>query len=252
QEFSVFYSNRLSYEEVATLVERVSGAKLLSDQTIWNLSVAKAQQLSHGPEREVEEAQKSERFQGLSVNPSVDLYARDSREILLFQDGIQVKQQKAERLSQTSDTVGPSKKQPGLITDVALLEKKTGQYEYICAPINKQGNLSITLATVVKARVALEYGHSSGPLNLVAITDGARSIASGLRTAFSSGLVMILDWSQILHQEIWSEKPCLRARGRRRSSSSKSSANATKGRKISRDAYSHRFGRQIMFHFSTQ
>ncbi|MGK7907526.1 MAG: hypothetical protein AB4040_09900 [Synechococcus sp.] len=198
QEFSVFYSNRLSYEEVAALVERVSGAKLLSDQTIWNLSVAKAQQFSHGLEREVEEAQKSDRFRGLSVNPSVDLYARDSREILLFQDGIQVKQQKAERLSQISDTIGPSKKQPGLMTDVALLEKKTGQYEYICAPINKQGNLSITLSTVVKARVALEYGHSSGPLNLVAITDGARSIASGLRTTFSSGLVMILDWYHLV------------------------------------------------------
>ena len=88
------------------MVERVSGAKLLSAQTIWNLSVAKAQQFSHGLEREVEEAQKSERFQGLSVNPSIDLYARDRREIFLFLDGIQVQQQKAEHLSQTLDTVG--------------------------------------------------------------------------------------------------------------------------------------------------
>ena len=180
------------------MVERVTGAKLLSDQTIWNLSVTKAQHLSQALEKEVEEAQKSARFQGLGVNPSIDLYARDSGEILLFQDGIQVKQQKAERLSQTSDTIQPSKKQPGLITDVALLEKQSGQYEYICAPINKQGDLSITLATVVKARVALEYGHSSEPLNLVAITDGARSIANGLRTALGSGIAMILDWYHLV------------------------------------------------------
>ncbi len=198
QEFSVFYSNRLSYEEVAALVERVTGAKLLSDQTIWNLSVTKAQHLSQALEKEVEEAQKSERFQGLGVNPSIDLYARDSGEILLFQDGIQVKQQKAERLSKTSDTIQPSKKRPGLITDVALLEKQSGKYDYICAPINKQGDLSITLATVIKARVAQEYGHNNEPLNIVAITDGARSIASGLRSSFGSGIVMILDWYHLV------------------------------------------------------
>jgi len=34
QELSAYY-NRLSYEEVEKLVERVSGAKLLSDQRSW-------------------------------------------------------------------------------------------------------------------------------------------------------------------------------------------------------------------------
>jgi len=35
QELCGYYSNRLSYEEVAFLVERITGDKLLSDQKDW-------------------------------------------------------------------------------------------------------------------------------------------------------------------------------------------------------------------------
>lgn len=43
QELSVYYSNRMSYQEVARLIERYSGAKVLSAQTIWQL----VQRLAH-------------------------------------------------------------------------------------------------------------------------------------------------------------------------------------------------------------
>jgi hypothetical protein len=46
QEFSAYYSNRLSYEEVEKLVGRVSGARLLSDQKIGQIVSNKAQKLS--------------------------------------------------------------------------------------------------------------------------------------------------------------------------------------------------------------
>ena len=45
QEFSVYYSNRLSYEEVEELVERTTGEKQLSDQSIQNTVVDKALEL---------------------------------------------------------------------------------------------------------------------------------------------------------------------------------------------------------------
>ena len=45
-EFSAYYSNRMSYDEVAGLLERVTGQPLLSDQTIQHLVVAKAGQVS--------------------------------------------------------------------------------------------------------------------------------------------------------------------------------------------------------------
>src|SRR2546423_6168880 len=45
-EFSAYYSNRLSYDEVAGLLERVTGQHVLSDQTIQHLVVAKAVEVS--------------------------------------------------------------------------------------------------------------------------------------------------------------------------------------------------------------
>jgi len=46
QELCGYYSNRLSYEEVALLIERVSGSRLLSDQKISQIVSDKALQLS--------------------------------------------------------------------------------------------------------------------------------------------------------------------------------------------------------------
>ena len=45
-EFSASDSNRMSYDEVAGLLERVTGQPLLSDQTIQHLVVAKAVEVS--------------------------------------------------------------------------------------------------------------------------------------------------------------------------------------------------------------
>jgi hypothetical protein len=46
QELCGYYSNRISYEEVAKLVERVSGKRLLSDQKIGQIVSAKALKIS--------------------------------------------------------------------------------------------------------------------------------------------------------------------------------------------------------------
>ena len=46
QELVAYYSNRLSYQEVEDLVERISGEKLLSDQKIWEIVVNKAEEIS--------------------------------------------------------------------------------------------------------------------------------------------------------------------------------------------------------------
>jgi hypothetical protein len=46
QELCGYYSNRLSYEEVARLVERIAGERLLSDQKIGQVVSAKALKIS--------------------------------------------------------------------------------------------------------------------------------------------------------------------------------------------------------------
>lgn len=50
------------------------------------------------------------------------------------------------------------------------------------------------LAALVKARTIEEYGSQTTPLDLVAITDGAKVIRQRLVTVFGTEVVVILDW----------------------------------------------------------
>ncbi len=93
QELSVYYSNRMSYKEVAGLIERYSGDKLLSAQTIWQLVQQSALQVSDEIGQGVKQHLLSGRL--VEVTQAIDLY--DAEEVLLFDDGISVKAQKPER-----------------------------------------------------------------------------------------------------------------------------------------------------------
>jgi hypothetical protein len=75
QEFSAYYSNRMSYQEVEYLVERVTGKRLLSDQSIWQIVKDKAVQVCEAIKSEVQ-ATLVEPIQLPAVNPEVDIYGR--------------------------------------------------------------------------------------------------------------------------------------------------------------------------------
>ena len=96
-EVAAYYSNRMSDEEVAGLVERVSGVNLLSDQRIEQLVVDTAvtisETLAAGMVVDAEEVP----LAVPTANPKVDVYAPSTAEILLFDDGIGVKAQKPTR-----------------------------------------------------------------------------------------------------------------------------------------------------------
>lgn len=59
--------------------------------------------------------------------------------------------------------------------------------------MNGAGEDLLSLASVVQAQVIQEYGRETHPLNIVAITDGARAIRL-LLAIFGSGVIVILDW----------------------------------------------------------
>src|SRR5713101_2658176 len=85
----------MSYDEVAGLLERVTGQHVLSDQTIQHLVVAKAVEVSLQWQRE---SQADTTVPPLpAVMPQVDWYDPQSEEVLLLTDAMQVKQQKANR-----------------------------------------------------------------------------------------------------------------------------------------------------------
>ncbi|MBV8886047.1 MAG: hypothetical protein JO235_18915 [Chroococcidiopsidaceae cyanobacterium CP_BM_RX_35] len=97
QELCGYYSNRISYEEVAKLIERVSGSRLLSDQKISRIVSDKALQLSQEMHKDAAKILDRTDIELIKVNPRVDVYNAESSEILLFDDGIQVKGQKSHR-----------------------------------------------------------------------------------------------------------------------------------------------------------
>jgi hypothetical protein len=74
------------------------------------------------------------------------------------------------------------------------LQKHTGRFEYIAAPITTDGKDLLSLTDVVKALVIQEYGKEVTPLNLVAVTDGAKEIRQRLFAIFGVTVLVILDW----------------------------------------------------------
>ncbi len=198
QELCGYYSNRMSYEEVALLVERVSGERLLSDQKIGQIVSAKALKFSQEIYKSMGAILARDDRNVFEVNPHVNIYNPEEKEILLFDDGIQVKGQKAERHPKQSQDKKSQKlleaKTPAIITDIVILQKASAEFEYVAAPINADGEDLLSLASVVKAKVIQEYGSQASALNLVAITDGARAIRHRLLTIFGRGIIVILDW----------------------------------------------------------
>jgi hypothetical protein len=97
----------------------------------------------------------------MRVNSKVDIYNSESEEVLLFDDGIQVKSQKAERqpkakpVKAKKDQGTQKAKTPVVLTDVVMLQKSTKAFEYITAPINAEGEdlLSLVLSQKVKEMV---------------------------------------------------------------------------------------------------
>ncbi len=119
-------------------------------------------------------------------------------------DAIQVKGQKAtrERIKDQEDqkvAVDPLNNEAAGNrvwgrTEVVVLEKKQGGFEYLTGVIDEAGNEPVPLAALVKSKVIQEYGDERKPLNIVAITDGAKDIRGRLLAIFGVTVVIILDW----------------------------------------------------------
>lgn len=80
----------------------------------------------------------------------------------MFDDGIQVKGQKAQRQAPSKNwgdkrQATVKTKTPAVNTDVVLLQKATEGFEYIAAPINQVGSDLLSLSDVVRAKIIQEY-----------------------------------------------------------------------------------------------
>jgi Uncharacterised protein family (UPF0236) len=201
RETCAYYSNRMSYAEVAKLIERLSGVPLLSDQKIYQIVQTKAQEVSQEMAAIMSEIVNSTATELINVKTDLDLYHHDSEEILLFDDGIQVKAQSAQRQPSAKSTEkGSSAPTPSaakstvVLTDIMMMQTESNRFEYFMAPIDAQGNLLLSLEQMLRAQVIQNYGTRQTPLPLVVIADGATGIRQRLFRVFGTEVVIILDW----------------------------------------------------------
>ena len=119
----------------------------------------------------------------------MDIYNPSAPEILLFDDAIGVKKQKAHRLRRENlgvktesednresnlatslelnvsekDSSPPKKSRQTVNTDVVLLEKTKGSFEYITSPINRSGKSVFPLETLITAKLKAYYHNYNHP-----------------------------------------------------------------------------------------
>lgn len=200
KEFSAYYSNRISYSEVAGLVERVTGDRQLSDQKIWEIVVDKALAISEDQQAEVEKQLVNAVPSTRKVEKKVTIYDSKSEEVLLFEDAIQVHGQKENRqhkqgleqkpILEPTPEVNTS----AIQTDIVIWQKRNDQFKYLTAPINHRGDEAMPLSIVLKSALMQEYQQDLPCLPIVVITDGAKNIRQDIAAVFGDPPVMILDW----------------------------------------------------------
>lgn len=185
REFCLYFSGRLSFAEVARLLERVAGERLACEQTLWNWAQEKASEVSSSLFSEVA----ATRSMALpAVEEAVDVYDASSEEVLVMSDAIQVKAQKPTR----ERTREPKrvKKLKRVSTDLLLLEGRDGSFRCLSGTLDGQ----VSLPEVARAHLVREWGEHPKPLPIVAITDGARQIRCMLEELFGPSVRVILDW----------------------------------------------------------
>lgn len=198
KEFSAYYANRLSYFDTEELVERTTGEKQFSGQSVDNIVVTKALEVSKQVASEASTTLEEEGLTLPEINQRVDVYDAEAKETLILADGIGVKKQSESRVSSKSARFKTEKNTKNtksrVNTNIVLLEKKTGNFEYITSAIDRKGEELLPFSDIVKSKVIREYGNDEEPLNVVAISDGAKDIRSMLMAVFGVLIVIILDW----------------------------------------------------------
>ena len=186
EELACRYARDTSYGKAVEVIKDVSGQEQLSSQTIHKLVADRAQQVSEEVGREARLQLSREKMP--EVNPKVDLYAAEAKEVKLEIDAILVKEQKAIR------DCKPKEKKSFVSTSVALLEKEDGSYAYLMGGVDDAAQNQVGLLETVQGRIIEEYGTSVKALNIVAINDGARDIRTLLFDIFGMTISIILDW----------------------------------------------------------
>ncbi|MBF0234840.1 MAG: hypothetical protein HQK65_17650 [Desulfamplus sp.] len=185
-ELACRYARDTTYTTSVDIVKDVSGQQQLSDQTIHKMVADRAQQVSEAWASHARLVLET----GImpAVNPTVDLYDPEIKEVCLEIDAILVKEQKPCR-----DRI-PKEQKHFVSTNLAILERQNGKYAYLIGGMDEKVENQVGVCEMLKSSLIEEYGTSTQPLNIVAINDGARDIRTLLLSVFGILVTVILDW----------------------------------------------------------
>ncbi len=205
-----YYANRMSYHEVARLLQDETGEALLSGQRIHAIIAEEARRLSAAQATQAKAGLASGRVLP-PMKQEVAIYDAHTEEVVLLEDGIQVKKQKEHRAKPSSLLEAGQEQQGGrqpaaekVNTDVLMLQRAQGGFTYMMEGLEGPDAAAehVSAEELVKSVVIKEYGERTEALNLVAITDGARSIRLFFERVFGLVIVLILDWYH-LEKKVW-------------------------------------------------
>ena len=193
----LYWANRLSFGEVAHLLEEDCGGNpLLSEDSVWRLVQEEAACLDAAQAQEIEDSA------GLPeplYRAGEQLCSPEGDEFLVLTDGIGVKAQKPTReRAGEPKRAKKAKKEKRHDTDVFVLPRKDGSEQFLCEGVSGRW----TLVEAVHAFLRREWsGHS---MSVVALTDGATSIRTDLAALFGPGVRVLLDWYH-LEQRVYQQ-----------------------------------------------
>ena len=192
-EFLSYYSNRLSFREVEDLLIRVIGSKLISSRHISNIVHDKAIEISNSQKDNVESILSNDEYTFPDINTDFDIYDSSVKEVIVSEDGISVKSQKEHH-----DCNPLPKNKSRINTDIFIISKPDNSYQYLMTGIGECGKDIVRFEDLIKSSIMSLYSSSEKPLNVVAITDGARNIRNRLSDIFKVRVVHILDWYHLI------------------------------------------------------
>lgn len=176
KDFVCHFASKMSYENVSELIKQRSGGVSISDQRIQRIVIEKSLSI----EKEQEKLIEKYKHIVMPILEKGSLYDPLIKEVIWMEDGVSVSKQKGKR-----DKIAKNGKQR-TITDMILLEKPTGSFECIVAAN------AICLTTLSMAK--LKENYSGKNINLVAISDGSRTIKNRSIELFGEQYQHILDW----------------------------------------------------------
>lgn len=188
----------MSADAVARLLQDETGEALLSSQRIHAMIEEEARRLSAANATQAKAVLATGRALP-PMNQEVAMYDAPTEEVVVFDDGIQVKKQKAHREKPSSPPEAVQEQQGGrkpaaekVHTDVRMLQRAQGGFTYMREGLDgtEADGDHVRAAALVKSAVIREDGERTEALNRVAITDGARRIRLLCERVF--GLLIVL------------------------------------------------------------